>query len=461
MTDVALPELLPIPRAKSWPVVGALPYLPKDPLGFCLKAALDGEGLVRLDVGPMKVYVVSHPDYMRHILVTNAGNYNKGSIMDGIRVALGNGLFTSDGELWRRQRRLMQPAFHQRHIAHMGETIAEELAGAIQRWAPAIDSGTPIDILEESIQLNIRITLRTLFGATTDSSEAARLRRTTDAVFQGMARRVWTFFVPSWLPTPGGTKYRQTIRALDEHIYDIIASRRANLEQHDDLLNVLLVARDDETLESMSDQQIRDEIFTFFLAGYESTASTIAWTCYLLSINPAVGRALRAELDATLGDRAPVYADLPGLALTRMVIKEALRLYPAFPMYFRTAIGADTIGPYSLPAGASIVLNAYAMHHDPRYWTDPEMFDPDRFSAERFGADERNAYYPFGRGQRMCIGESMALTTAQMAVATIAQNFETQVPAGSVVLGHYAMTYTPKNGLPLTFRPRARGVIDG
>jgi cytochrome P450 len=436
--------------------------LPKDPLGFCLKAALAGEGLVRLDVGPMKIYVVSHPDYMRHILVTNAGNYNKGSVMDGIRVALGNGLFTSDGELWRRQRRLMQPAFDQRHIEHMVDTIiAEELSGAIQRWAPAIESGTAIDILEESIQLNIRITLRTLFGATIDSAKAAQLLRAADAVFQGMTRRVWTFFVPSWLPTPGGAKYRQSIRALDEHVYDIIASQRASLEQQDDLLSMLLSARDEETLESMSDQQIRDEIFTFFVAGYESTASNIAWTCYLLSTHPAAGQALRAELDSTLGDRAPVYADLPALAFTRMVIKEALRLYPAFPMYFRTAIDADTVGPYSLPAGASVVLNPYTMHHDPRYWADPEVFDPDRFSAERFGAYERNAYYPFGRGQRMCIGESMALTTAQMVVATIAQNFETELPAGSVVTGHYAMTYTPKNGLPLTFRRRARGVKTG
>ncbi|MGH2719964.1 MAG: cytochrome P450 [Actinomycetota bacterium] len=446
----------PIPRSRGLPLVGALPYLPKDPFGFCLNAALAGGGLVRLDVGPKKVLLVSHPDYLRHILVTNAANYNKGSIMDGIRVALGNGLFTSDGDLWKRQRRLLQPAFHPRRIEGMVALIGRELLTAMQRWAPAIEDGAIVDVLAELIQLNVRITLQALFGATIDAAEADGLLRTTDAVFQGMARRVWTFFVPSWLPTPGGASYREAISQLDDRIYKIIAARHARPDDCDDLLGILLATRDEETGEGMSDHQLRDEIFTFFLAGYESIATSIAWALLLLGANPDAAAALRAEVDGVLAGEIPTVANLALLTYTRMVVRETLRLYPSFPMYFRSAIGPDTVGPYSVPGGASLVLNPYATHHDPRFWSDPETFDPERFSAERFGPDERNAYFPFGKGQRTCIGESMAMTTALIVLATLLQRFDMGMPAGSgIPPGRYAMTYTPKGGLPLVLRPRA------
>ena len=443
----------PIPRAKGWPGVGVLPYLAKDPFGFCLQSALAGDGLVRLDVGPMKIYLVSHPDYVHRVLVSGAANYGKGSIMNGIRLALGNGLFTSDGDAWKRQRRLLQPTFHQRHLESTIRTVNEELSDTLRRWQPAIASGEPVDLLSDVIQLNIRITLRVLFGATASADEAARLLVDTDAVFRGMARRVWTFFLPPWLPAPGARQYRRAIRTLDEHIYEIVAARRAAPEQHADLLGALLASQDD-TGEGLNDEQIRDEIFTFFLAGYESTASNIAWTFCQLAAHPEVMREVQDEVDRILGTRAPAYTDLVNLVFERMVIREALRLYPAFPMFFRTSADTDTLGPYTLPAGSSIVLSPYATHHDARYWADPEKFDPGRFSTERFGPQEKNAYYPFGKGQRICIGEAMALTIAQIVIAAIVQAFDVEILGGSSVKGHYAMTYTPKNGLPIILRPR-------
>ncbi|GHO47741.1 cytochrome P450 [Ktedonospora formicarum] len=444
-----------IPGPAGFPLIGVLPYLSRDPCGFCLKAAAEGDGLVRLNAGPIKVYLVSHPDYVQQILVTNAANYIKGSMMDGIRLALGNGLFTSNGDFWKRQRRLMQPAFHARRIQDMVEHINKVVADGLKRWTPTIERGEPIDILTETIHLNIEIIMNTLFGATVESERSTRLLDLTNKVFHGMTERVWTFFLPRWIPTPGATAYQQAITSLDEEIYSIIATRRANPVEHEDLLGMLLSIQDEETGERMSDGQIRDEIFTLFLAGYESTASGLTWTWYLLSQHPKVAAKLREELDQVLGNCPPTYEDLPKLTYTRQVIDEAFRLYPAFPMFFRSSVDTDILGPYQLPGGSQIILSPYATHRDPRYWDNSETFDPDRFAPERFDARVRHAYYPFGKGQRMCIGEPMSLTIAQILIATIVRAYEVELAPGVVITPRYAMTYQPRHGLPLILRPRS------
>ncbi|MBO0778515.1 MAG: cytochrome P450 [Ktedonobacteraceae bacterium] len=453
MSTTTSPTRVPGPR--GLPLIGVLPYLAKDPFGFCMQAAAEGDGLVQLDVGPVKAYLVSHPDYVRQILVTNASNYIKGSMMNGIRLALGNGLFTSDGDFWKRQRRLMQPAFHVRQIQQMAAHIDEAIREGMQRWASAIEHGEPVDVLVEATYLNIKIVLNTLFGATIASERSARLLELTNTVFRGMTERVWTFFLPSWIPTPGVTAYRRAITALDGEIYGIIASRRTSAIEREDLLGTLLSMQDEETGERMSDQQIRDEIFTVFLAGYESTASAVTWTCHLLSQHPDVTGRLQEELDHVLGDRVPAFADLPRLTYTRSVIDEALRLYPAFPMFFRSSVNTDMLGPYEIPGGSHLILSPYATHRDPRFWDDPEVFDPERFTPERFDARARHAYYPFGKGQRMCIGEPMSLTIAHLLVATLAHTYEIKLAPGAVVKPHYAMTYQPKHGLPVALRFRS------
>ncbi|WP_433182115.1 cytochrome P450 [Actinoallomurus sp. CA-150999] len=443
----------PVPGVRGVSLVA----LAKDPFGYCMKAAQQGDGLVRLGAGPVRAYLVSHPDYVRHILVGNAANYIKGSIMDGIRLALGNGLFTSDGDFWRRQRRLMQPAFHNRRIQRMAETVVEATDASMASWAPAVANGTPIDILRESVQINITIILKTLFGTDIDDKRSTRLHDLTDQVFAGMTRRVWTFFVPSWLPTPGASAYGRAIEALDQEIYALIAARRAALADGDageDLLSALIQAEDAETGERMSDRQLRDEVFTIFIAGYESTATGVAWAWHLLTGHPEAAARLREEVDRVLDGRRPGYDDLAELTYTRQVVSETFRLYPAFPMYFRGSVEDDVVGPYAIPGGANIIISPYATHHDPRHWDDPETFDPDRFTPERYDARARDAYYPFGKGQRMCIGEPMSLTIAQLLIATIAQAYEVRAVPGAQVTGRYAMTYQPKNGLPVVLTPR-------
>lgn len=444
----------PATRKAPTPSVSTLPLLLHDPVRFCLRAATQGPGIVRLNTGFMQVYIVSDPEYVRHVLVTNAGNYGKGSIMDGIRLALGNGLFTSDGDAWRRQRRLMQPAFHGRQIENMAATVTELTETMTRQWATRVDRGEPIDILAESTKLNIQIILRVLFGAEVNQDNAARLLRLTDAVFAGMARRVWTFFLPPWVPTPGAAAYRAAIVALEQEIYGIIRTRRATGPgERPDLLDVLLDVVDDQG-DPMTDKQLRDEIFTIFLAGYESTASGITWCWHLLTQHPHVAETLRVELDETLRGDSPRFEDLTRLPYLRRVLDETFRLYPSFPMFFRSSTTADTIGPYGIPAKAQLVISPYATHHDPRYWHDPEAFDPDRFSPERFTTAARNAYYPFGKGQRICIGEQLSLLIAQLTIATLAQRYDSRPTPGTGVKPRYAMTYQPKHGLPVILTPR-------
>ncbi len=425
-----------------------IPQLVRDPFGFCMAAAREGDGLVRIKAGPASAYLVSDPGYVRRVLIDNAGNYVKGSMMDGIRVAMGNGLFTADGADWRRQRRLMQPAFHASQVALVAGVAASVLASAVERWQQVADRDQPLELLTEMIGLNTEVVLRTLVGTQHTSGEIAELTELIDAVFLGMASRMWTFFLPGWVPAPGRASYRRAVAALDARIRRIIAARRATAASPgdaDDLLAMLLAARDEQG-EPMSETQLRDEIFTLFLAGNESTATSLTWTAYLLGRHPEVRQRLATELDETLAGQAPTYADLGRLPYLRRVVSEGFRLYPAFPMYFRTAVEADELGDYRIPAGGYVVVSPYATHRDPRYWAEPESFDPDRFLPERYDSRARQAYYPFGVGQRRCIGEPMSLAIGQLSLANLVSRFEF-TPVDEAVKGRYAMTYQPRGGL--------------
>jgi cytochrome P450 len=418
-----------------------------------MRAAAQEGGLVRLDVGPVRAYLVSDPEYVHQILVTNASNYVKGKMLDGIRVALGDGLFTSDGEKWRHQRRLLQPAFTAAQVQQMGPQIEHAVSVALDRWEPASQSLEPVDLLAELIRVNIEIILQAMFGTTVDPARSARLLALTDEVFRGMTERVWTFFLPPSVPTPGGRRYQRAIDALDVEITAIVAARRAQGVRNDDLLDALLSATDPDSGERMTDRQIRHEIFTLFIAGYESTATGISWTWYLLANNPDAARTLRAELDAVLDGRIPTSADLASLTYTRMVIDEAFRLYPAFPMYFRTSVGDDTLGPYLIPAGARIIISPYATHRAPRLWTHPDKFEPERFRPGEVDPNTRRAYAPFGSGQRLCIGRPLSLAIAQTVLAAMAQRYESELAPGQVVKPRYAMSYQP-DGLRVILQPR-------
>lgn len=443
-----------VPGPAGLPVVGVLPSLLRSPFDFLMRQAARHQGIVRVPVGPIGVYLVYHPDYVQHILVQAAGRYEKGRIMQGIRLALGNGLFTSEGDFWRRQRRLMQPAFHHRMVERMTAAMAGAIQQHVDGWQPLAARGQPVDMLKEMVTLNIKITLDTLFGSTVKPADAEWLFHATDAVFLGMSKNLWTFFLPSSLPLPGRRQYLRSIRALDRRIMQMVAERRASGEERNDLLGILLSMRDEESGAGMSDRQLRDEIFTFFLAGYESTSSALTWAWYLLAKHPDVEAKLQGELASVLHGRPPTLVDLPNLPYAQMVLDETLRLYSPFPIYFRTAIEDDQIDGMKIPAGAPILISPYAAHHHAAYWDKPEVFDPERFSAARLTDQVKHAYFPFGKGQRLCIGRPLALAEAHLTLCAIAQRFDRRLLPGVDPKPRFALTLQPKGGLPLLLTER-------
>ncbi|WP_406274237.1 cytochrome P450 [Nocardia sp. NBC_00881] len=445
---------VPDPTTHTPPSAGVRPGLIRDPFRFVMDAAARHDGLVRIGAGPLETYIVSHPEYVRRILVTNAANYVKGSLMKPFRTALGNGLVTSEGEHWKRQRRLMQPAFHAAQLRTMEGHITACVERAVQRWESAADAGRAVNFLDDCIELNVEIVLGVLFSTSIDTARAERLRELTSQVFVGLSSKVWTFFLPGWFPMPGAVRYRRAVAALDAEVYALIEERRAADAETDDLLGLLLDAVDAETGAGMSDRQLRDEIFTLFMSGYETTATGLTWSAYELARNPEVVAAMAAELDRETTGVIPTFAELPRLEYGKRVIDEAFRLHPAFPIWFRSTVEPDLLGPYQLPANAKIVINPHITHRDPRFWDDPETFDPQRFTTERFDARTRHAYYPFGKGSRVCIGERLAVTITQMVLSAFTRRFQFAVQPDFEVVPHYVVTCQPKGGLPLILRNR-------
>jgi cytochrome P450 len=353
----------------------------------------------------------------------------------------------------------MVPVFHRRHVVRMVDTMTAVADEHMQSWTPRIERGEPVDMLSELVLFSIDLILRTLFAATISTHDAKLVFEAIQGVFQGMSKRVWAFFVPSSIPVPGQRAYQRAINRLDEVVLRLVEERRRSGKEYDDLLGLLLSARDEDTGQSMSNAQLRDEIFTIFLAGYESTASALSWALFLLSQNAHIDRTLQEEVDSVLGGRRPALEDIAKLVYTRMIIDETLRLYPSFPMYFRTARGPDTLGPYLIPGGASIVLSPYATHHSPDYWDEPERFDPERFAPGRLSAGVKRAYYPFGQGERLCIGRDFALTQAVAVLSMLAQRFDRRLVAGVEMEPHYAMSLTPHHGVPLLLQPRQSALM--
>lgn len=407
--------------------------------------------------GPLGWYMISHPDDIEYIVRGNAANYPKGIWSGFLEPLVGQGLLTSEGDLWRRQRRLEQPAFHRQRLAALGATMAGAAEALGERWSAYARDGRPFDMMAEMSQLTLRVVGQTLLGADT-SGEAARV---TPAVTEGIDyvqyRLDHLFPLPEWVPTRRNRQFQRARAALDRLVYGIIDQRRRTGEDTGDLLSMLLLARDEETGEGMSDQQLRDEVMTIVLAGHETTAVTLTWTWYLLAKHPEVADKLRAELDATLGGRTPRIEDLANLPYTRMTIEEALRLYPPAWMLGRQAKEADEIRGYHIPAKALITCSQYVTHRHPDFWTDPERFDPERFAPERAAGRPRFAYFPFGGGQRQCIGNNFALMEAQLVLATLAQRYRPCPVPGHPVEPEPMLTLRPRHGMPMTLHERAVG----
>jgi cytochrome P450 len=431
------------------PLLGALPALARDPLAVFERARALGD-VVRLPVpGRHPVFLLADPAHVRHVLQENHANYRRSPFHDRLKVFLGEGLVTSEGELWQRQRRLLQPAFRAERIRRFVEGMgaaAVELAG---RWEAAAGAGRVLDVSQEMSDLALGIAVRCMFGQERRGGDAA-ISEALVEVQEWLARRFWSL-APGWterLPTPANRRFRRALAALDDAVGGIVAHRLAAGEAGDDLLGMLLSAQEEG--QGVDARQVRDEAMTMLLAGHETSAAALTWVWHLLALHPGVADAVCGEAVRVLGGRAaPDADDLGELELARAVVQEAMRLYPPVGWFPRLAAGPDRIGGFAIPAGALVALSPWLLQRDPRLWPEPERFDPARFAP---GAPRPAPYahFPFGGGPRTCLGNHFATTEMLAALAVLAPRFRLRHASGAPpVRPELLVTLRPAGGLPM------------
>lgn len=392
--------------------------------------------------------VVRHPDDVKRVLVDNSRNYGKRTVgYDKLRVFLGNGMLTSEGEFWRRQRRIAQPAFHRDRIGAFADTMVRMAGEMLDGWEAPAREGRGIDVDREMMAITLRIVASTLLSIDVSDKE----REVGDAVslLIEFANDAITRILPihEKLPTRKHQEFTAAAGALDEMVYGMIAERRRDPGDRGDLLSMFMNTVDEETGESMTDQQLRDEIMTMFLAGHETTANGLSWALYCLARDPDVRARLAAEVREVLAGRAPTLEDVPRLIYTRMIIDESLRLYPPVWLAGRNVVEDDVLGGYRVPRGELVFVSPYLTHRHPEFWPEPETFDPERFRPERVKARPRYAYFPFSGGPRKCIGDSFALMEMTLVLACIAQRFELELVPGHPVELEPLVTMRPRFGI--------------
>lgn len=443
-------NLIP-PGPPGNPLVGNLFPFRKDPIGFLMKVAREHGDIAYFKLGSQPVFLFSHPDLIKNVLTVDHRNFIKGRGLQWAKRLLGEGLLTSEGEFHRRQRRIAQPAFHRQRIAAYGEVMTRYAARTRDQW----QEGKPIDMLEEMMHLTMMVAAKTLFD-TEAEGQAKEIGEALSVSVEFFNRFTLPFAdLMADLPFPSTLRFRRAKRLLDETIYRMIAERRASGVERGDLLSMLLHATDEEGTGGMTDEQLRDEAMTIFLAGHETTANALTWTWYLLSQHPDVEARLHAEVDA-LGGRMPTIDDLPKLTYTEKVMAESMRLYPPAWLVGYRAIEAYPVREYVVPAKGIILMSQYVMHHDPRYFPDPFRFDPERWAPERKVSRPKFSYFPFGGGPRVCIGESFAWMEGILVIATLAQRWRLRLIPGQQVRLQPLITLRPKDGLYMTAEQRGR-----
>ncbi|HXY33101.1 MAG TPA: cytochrome P450 [Planctomycetaceae bacterium] len=427
----------------------------RDAAQFLLQAHANYGDIVRLRLGPRTAFALFHPDHVYHVLVKHRDNYTKQSRgYNKLRQVIGNGLLTSEGDFWLRQRRLLQPAFSAARLAGFAGpmvTAAEQMA---QSWESAARQGEPIDVADEMMRLTMRIVGETLLG-TDVTGEASDVGAALTIVIEEVSRRIhtpWNFL--ERLPVASNRRYERAIQVLDRSVQKIIDEHRGASAGSDDLLTMLMAARDEETGTQMSDKQLRDEVMTFFLAGHETTAKALTWTFYLLSQHVEVRARLAREVDSVLGGRPATAEDLPKLPYAKNVIQESMRLFPPVWALARMTMQDDQIDDVTIPAGSPVLLSQYVIHRHRGFWENPEGFDPDRFLPERSEGRHPYAYFPFGAGPRICIGNHFAIIEAVLILATVTSRWSLNLIPGRPVIAESQVTLRPKHGLFMAAEPR-------
>jgi cytochrome P450 len=443
-------RLSPVPPGpKGHFLVGSLPEIQRDELDFLMQQVHAHGDVVHLRVVNHPVYILSHPRDIEIVLVNKASNFIKSVFLRESKALFGDGLLTSEGSLWQQQRRALQPAFNHEHVLSYTRTMSDSAARMLATW----QDGEERDVHQDMTRLTMEIVAKVLFGEEL-VTEAAQACDAFGRFFKQYDERFGLYLIPEWLPTPENLRYRRSIKRLDEIVLKIIRGKTTNGNGHSpDVLSALLRALEGRN-KKIEERQVRDEMMTLFFTGHETTALALAWTFYLLGQNPDKEVKLHAEITSVLEDRTPVFPDLAHMPYLEMVFKESLRLYPPAFGVVREALTDCEIGGYPIPKGATLAMFQWSVHRDPRFFDRPDEFLPERWENDFAKTLPRCAYFPFGAGPRLCIGNTFAQAEVPMLLAAILQKFQLKLVPGHRVATAPSLTLRPLNGIRVTLKKR-------
>jgi enediyne biosynthesis protein E7 len=432
-------------------VPGLLRQLWFDRLAMLTDAAGKYGDVVKYAMGPKTLYFFNHPDHAKHVLADNPLNYHKGlGLAEARRLMLGDGLLTSENEVWKQQRRIIQPAFRRDRIAGFASVVADAGQALVARLGARVDD--TVDVSEEMTRLTMSVLGRSLLAA-----DLSPLRMLGPAFEEAQDRAMFEMVslgaLPLWLPAPRNLRFRKARRQLEDAV-GVLVSGRAHAGGGDgnDLLSMLANAYAGERDAQARWRALRDELITILLAGHETTASTLSWTWYLLATHPEAEAAMRAEAVEVLGDRAPGHEDLARLPYTTTVIQETMRLYPPVWGLTRKSVDADVIDGYRVPARADVMISPYTLHRHPGFWPEPDEFRPERFAASATPVAHRYAYIPFGAGPRVCVGSHLGMMEATLIAAMVARDFRFELPPRVRPMPEAMLSLRVRGGLPVKVR---------
>jgi cytochrome P450 len=437
------------PLAPGMPILGAAREMLRDAPGYVLRTTREIGPLFRIPLGPRSLTLVAHPEDLRRVLQEEHKDYPRGKVVDPMRPMLGNALPMVDADVWKRKRRIMQPGFNKPRIAKLTSTVSE----VTKRYTDKFSEGATFDAHDLMMRVTRDIIVETMF-----SNQLSADTRELDAAFAELERYVARysfvpFKVPLWLPTPDNFRFRRARATLDRLIVGLITSRQASGEKHNDLLDALLEARDEDG-QSMPPSELRDESVSIFFAGHETSANTLTWAFYLISTHPEVFARLREEADLVIGDRLPTAEDVPKLEYAAAVIRETMRLYPAGWIYGRTAERDDVLRGHQIRKGDMLGISPLVAHRLPESWPAPERFDPERFVGDKGNGNRNFTYFPFGAGQHMCIGLHLAMVEMQIVIAMFARRAKLVVVRPEDVRMKSKVTLQVAGGLPVKIELR-------
>ena len=443
------------PGPKGLPIVGSLPALVRDPPKFLRKIADEYGDIVHFKMARLNYYLLNNPELIQDVLVNRSENFVKAPAWRRGKAILGEGLLTSEGEFHRRQRRLVQPAFHRNRIESFA-SIMTDFATQVQKdWKDA----SVVDMAQTMNRVALLVVAKTLFGAEVESETTAVSR-----AFTMIRKQWWRTLVLQYVPfseplekflLTKQRKFKEARDRLDATVYKIINNRRKSGDDRGDLLSMLLLTQDEEgDGKGMTDAQVRDEVMTIFLAGHETTASSLTWSWYLLSQHAEIEKKFHAELDSVLAGRIPTIEDVPNLKYTKMIFTETLRLYPPIWLLNRQALKDYTVKSYVIPSNSVVLMCPFVIQRDPRYYSHPQKFDPDRWKTGTQDEIPRYAYFPFGGGPRYCLGDQFAWLEGVMILATIGQHWRFDLDKGQRVVPQPLITLRPKYGMRMIARRR-------